>query len=246
MDIIQTVKGQHGSPEVRFHCLYMYYYQNVLKSKLLVLFGKAPSTISGWITQYEEGGGAAQQARTNIYLCHGPERCEWVVSQFHKKPVMHLSEAKLKYVLCYPGSTISAASISIILKEAGLSWKVLERHAIQICNSDVIPFSTELMSFPWLLQLLLFLDEVSFDNQDMLASKGWEKKGESLVYIGEFVRKPQVSLLCFIGLQGVVEVCSTEGTFDRTKFVDACQTCALNGAVKQFPGLHSLWIMDVG
>ncbi|KAJ3245629.1 hypothetical protein HDU77_009294, partial [Chytriomyces hyalinus] len=78
---------------------------------------KAPSTISGWITQYEEGGGAAWQARTKMYLCHGPERREWVVSQFHKKPVMHLSEAKSKYALCYPGSTISAASISIILKE---------------------------------------------------------------------------------------------------------------------------------
>ncbi|TPX63250.1 hypothetical protein CcCBS67573_g08732 [Chytriomyces confervae] len=187
MDIIQTVKGQHGSPEVRFHCLYMYYYQNVSKSKLSVLFGKVPSTISGWITQYEEGGGAARQARTNMYLRLGPERRKWVVSQFHKKPVMHLSKAKSKYALRYPGSTISAASISIILKEAGLSWKVLERRAIQICNSDVIRFSNELMSFPWLLQSLLFLDEASFDNRDMLASKGWGKKGESLVYVGEFV-----------------------------------------------------------
>ncbi|TPX68662.1 hypothetical protein CcCBS67573_g07104 [Chytriomyces confervae] len=214
MDIIQTVKGQHGTPEVRFHCLYMYYYQNVSKAKLSVLFGKAPSTISGWITQYEEGGGAARQARTNMNLRHGPERREWVVSQFHKKPVMHLSEAKSNYVLRYPGSTISAASISIILKEAGLSWKVLERRAIQICNADVIRFSTELMSFPWLLQSLLFLDEVSFDNWDMLASKGWGKKGESLVYVGEFVEYL------------------------------SCTSLDLKELSKFFPGPHSLWIMD--
>ncbi|KAI8838058.1 hypothetical protein BJ741DRAFT_663846 [Chytriomyces cf. hyalinus JEL632] len=128
MDILQTVKGQHATEEVRFHCLYMYYYQNVSKVKLSVLFGKAPSTISDWILQYEEGRGAVRKARVTAYVRHGPERRAWVVGQFQKRPVMHLSEAKSKYALRYPGSTISAASISIIVKEAGLSWKVLERH----------------------------------------------------------------------------------------------------------------------
>ena len=38
--------------------------------------------------------------------------------------------------------------------------------AIQICQEDIIRFSKELLSFPWLLQNLVFLDKVGFDNRD--------------------------------------------------------------------------------
>ncbi|ORY16047.1 hypothetical protein BCR33DRAFT_638687, partial [Rhizoclosmatium globosum] len=91
---------------------------------------------------------------------------------------------------------------------------------------------------------LVFLDEVSIDNRDFLRKKGWGLKGQSLVYRSEYSRKPRLSLLCFIGATGLLEVFSTDGTFDRLKFLDCCSQFALGGKVKHFPGLHSVWIMD--
>lgn len=115
----------------------------------------------------------------------------------------------------------------IILHDAGLTWKVLERRALQINQDDILRFCKELMSFPWLIQNLVFLDEVSFDNRDMLRKKGFGFKGQKLFYRGEFCRKPRVSLLCFIGVNGLLDTFSTEGTFDRLKFVECCKEFAL-------------------
>lgn len=114
------------------------------------------------------------------------------------------------------------------MREAGLTWKVLERRAIQINNEEILRFTKELHSFPWILQNLVFLDEVSFDNRDMLRNKGYGMKGDRVYFRGEFCRKPRVSLLCFIGVNGLLDTFSTEGTFDRLKFVECCREFALN------------------
>jgi hypothetical protein len=50
----------------------------------------------------------------------------------------------------------------MILTEANLTWKVLERRAIQINEKDLLRFANELLSVPWIIQNLVFLDEVSF------------------------------------------------------------------------------------
>ncbi|TPX69901.1 hypothetical protein CcCBS67573_g06700 [Chytriomyces confervae] len=78
----------------------------------------------------------------------------------------------------------------------------------------------------------------------MLAKRGYGMHGERLVYHGEFTHKPRVSLLCFIGIGGLLDTYSTEGTFDRTKFTACCRDFALSGNVRQYPGQHSVWILD--
>jgi len=99
--------------------------------------------------------------------------------------------------------------------------------------------------FPWTLQNLVFLDEVSFDNRDMLQKKGYGMKGKHLVFHSKFRRKPRESLLCFIGINGLLEVFRTEGTFDCHKFIQCCKTFATeNPNVRQYPGVHSVWILD--
>ena len=79
----------------------------------------------------------------------------------------------------------------------------------------------------------------------MLRTKGYGIKGKKLLYRGEFTRKPRTSLLVFIGINGLLDCCITEGTFTRLTFLNCLKEFALtNKSVKQYPGPHSVWIMD--
>lgn len=160
-------------------------------------------------------------------------------------PVLYLEEVKELFVKRV-GINISVSSIHPILHEGGLTWRVLERRAIQIQLKDVLRFCDELPEIKWGWEQLVFLDEVSFDGRDMIRKKGYGAKGKRLLYRGEFGRSIRSSCLCFIGAKGVLNVYETEGTFDRKKFVGFCRRFALDRQLKveQYPGLHSIWIMD--
>ena len=147
---------------------------------------------------------------------------EWLVRLYQRFPILYLDEAKEQFEN-FHGISISRSSISLVLRNANMSWKVLERRAIQLNVASVVRFARELTEFPWILDNLVFLDEVSFDNRDMLRKRGWYDlgelisycnrgvKGKSVIYRGEFTRKPRVSLLCFIGRYGLLETFHTEG-----------------------------------
>ncbi|KAJ3223654.1 hypothetical protein HDU81_009052 [Chytriomyces hyalinus] len=184
MDILQAVHHQQASPEVRYYCLYMYYYQGFTnRAQLGRMFGKHGSTITSWIEQYEKGDGTERARKATVYKKHGPERRQWLVELYRKRPVLHLKQAKELFTLQFPGSSVASSTIAYILKEAGLTWKVLERQAIQICQADIVRFAEELMDLPWILENLAFLDEVSFDNHDMLAKRGYRTRGERLTLL---------------------------------------------------------------
>ena len=61
---------------------------------------------------------------------------------------------------------------------------------------------------------------MSFDNRGMIRKRGHSIKGTKVLIRGEFVRKPRVSLLCFINTNGIFETFMTEGTFNRLKFFE--------------------------
>lgn len=160
------------------------------------------------------------------------------------EPILFLDEAKQRFQHYFQIS-ISVSSICTILHEAGLSWKTIERRAMQIRDDEIIRFVQELLAIRWDLYNLVFLDEVSFDNKDMLRRKGYGVIGQKLIYRGEFSRKPRVSLLCFLGLGGMLDSFWTEGTFNRLNFFDCCRRFALNNnLVQNYPGVHSIWILD--
>ncbi|KAE9032815.1 hypothetical protein PR001_g10432 [Phytophthora rubi] len=111
--------------------------------------------------------------------------------------------------------------------------------------NDIVRFTLELNSIKWCQMNIQFLDEVSFDNRDMLRSRGYCLKEKKLAFRGEFNRKARVSLLCFISVDGLVETFHTDGTFDRSKFVECCRAHAHSGkTVHQYPGSGSVWILD--
>jgi transposase len=222
----------------------MHYFCGLKRSQLGKYFHKSPSTISSWIDTFEKEGGLSRKAKENVYRVYGLEKREWLIRLYKKRPILYLAEAKSLFDKEF-NTNISTSYISIILNSSGLTWKVIKRRAIQISQMDILRFLRELSQISWTLESLVFLDEVSFDNRDMLSKKGFGVKGNKIYFRGEYQRKARVSLLCFIGITGLLESFSTEGTFDRKKFVEVCRQFALrNVAVKQYPGPNSLWIMD--
>lgn len=55
-----------------------------------------------------------------------------------------------------------------------------------------------------------------------------------------------MSLLCFIGVHGMLNCYHTDGTFNRLKFIDCCRQFATDyeSKVHQYPGVYSVWLMD--
>ncbi|OWZ11663.1 Serine/threonine-protein kinase [Phytophthora megakarya] len=67
-----------------------------------------------------------------------------------------------------------------------------------------------------------------------------------LGYSKQHLRKPRISILAFIGVSEILDYYNTEGTFDRVKFTKCCQdfVYSTRGRVRQYPGRHSVWILD--
>lgn len=71
-------------------------------------------------------------------------------------------------------------------------------------------------------------------------------KGQKTIHRAAFSRDKRVSLLCFLGANGLLNAYMTDGTFNRQEFVKCCRKFALDidSPVRQYPGRYSLWIMD--
>ncbi|XP_058827638.1 uncharacterized protein LOC131687566 [Topomyia yanbarensis] len=217
VDILRKVRHQHASANTVYHCLYDYYYLGVRKDILSKIYSKHRTTISNWIRKYEEHAFFSRKERAIVYLRFKPEQRRWLVNLYESCPIIYLDEAKSEYERKFY-QTISTSSISRILHAEGMSWKVLERRAIQLRMMDIYRFVSDMAIVSWDIHCLLFLDEVSFDNRGMLRNKGYAPVGDKLIYRGEFVRRPLCSMLSFLGYDGVLETYSTEGTFTREKF----------------------------
>lgn len=158
-------------------------------------------------------------------------------------PILYLDEAKQKFELKFRVS-ISASYICKILHDNNMSWKTLEVRAIQIKDSEIERFFYELEAIDWCYSNLVFLDEVSMDNRGLLRRKGFGIIGKKLIYRGEYIRRPRLSFLCFLGQTGILDTYKTEGTFTRLKFFECCKEFALGGNCQTYPGKCSVLILD--
>lgn len=242
--IIDSVKKCRASSSTVYHALYGYYFIGIPRSKLAIIYGKHKTTISNWISAYEKNGSYGGKHNASVTRKFGADKRNWLVDLYKRRPLLYLDEAGKLFEEQFH-MKISAASICRILHSEGLTWKCIERRALQVRQDDVYRFFMELNSLPWDYSNLLFLDEVSFDNRGMLRNRGYAEKGKRLICRGEFVRKPRVSCLCLIGQNGMLECSYTEGTFTRLNFFHRIRQFALqSGKVETYPGLHSIWIMD--
>lgn len=243
--VVKEVKHKQASVNTIMHCVYGYYIYGLKKSYLAKIYVKDIKTIKNWITKFKDGNEYSRKQREIVFKKFGTEKREWLVQLFMKKPILYLHEAQ-KLFATHFAISISQSAVSTILRENNLTWKTLQRRAIQIQNADIKRFSDELNQLPWMPDNLVFLDEVAFDNRGVLRKKGYGLKGQRLIYRGEFRRKPRVSMLSFLGCNGILESCSVEGTFDRIKFFQCCKSFALDkkGPVRSYPGKNSVWILD--
>lgn len=242
--IIQSVRHRQANPNTVYHALYGHYFLGISKQDLAKIYGKSLATVYNWFSRYEKDGLYRRKQRKQTYKKFSSDMRVWLVELYGKEPLLFLDEAKHRFELQFHVN-ISVSSVCTILHDAGLSWKVIERRAIQIRDEEIVRFTRELLAIPWDLFNLIFLDEVAFDNRDMLRRKGYGVIGQKVVYRGEFCRKPRESFLCFLGVNGILESFRTEGTFNRKKFFECCRTFALqHRQVQCYPGFHSVWIMD--
>lgn len=240
--ILHKVTKEHASSDVVYYCLYGYFFLGERKSKLAKTFNKSKSTISRWIKQYLDNNLYSRSETKKLAKFNDDQR-SWLLKLYDKNPTTYLHEAKIRFFKKFHVE-ISVSSICRILHHSGYSWKTLERRAIQIREDDITRFFFEMSSIQWDLSSLLFLDEVSFDNRGMLRKKGYGVKGNRLIHTGEFVRKPRISMLCFLGQSGLQACYQTEGTFTRKIFFDYLRDFALSDKVRTYPGQHSVFILD--
>ncbi|XP_039452320.1 uncharacterized protein LOC120431249 [Culex pipiens pallens] len=239
----QIVLHQHASSNTIHHCMYGYYCLKLSKVELAKIYGKHPTTISNWIQRYDENQIYTRKERERTSLKFTAEERAWIVQLYQSCPVLLLDEAKLRFEHRF-NKPISVSSVHRILHMAGFTWKVIERRAVQLRISDVYRYSNDLSLTLWDYHNLVFIDEVSVDNKGILRSKGYSPSGERIIWKGEFVRKPRVSLLSFIGYNGLLETFSVEGTFTRSSFFECVRNFATSGKVMQHPGVNSVWILD--
>lgn len=235
--------NRHASSDVKYHALYGYYHLGLTKTKLGNIYNKDITTITNWINRYEESGSVDRKSNVRKPSKFDEDKIKWLLALYNRNPILYLDEAKQKFELKFAVS-ISASYICKILHDNNMSWKTLEVRAIQIKDSDIERFFYELEAIDWSYSNLVFLDEISMDNRGLLRRKGYGIIGKKLIYRGEYVRRPRLSFLCFLGQTGMLDTYKTEGTFTRLKFFECCKEFALGGSCKTYPGKNSIWILD--
>eukprot|EP00733_Pompholyxophrys_punicea_P002042 Pompholyxophrys_punicea_v1_NODE_1332_length_784_cov_12.840878.p1 type:complete len:190 gc:universal NODE_1332_length_784_cov_12.840878:648-79(-) len=73
---------------------------------------------------------------------------------------------------------------------------------------------------------------------------GWFLRGHRPVYKSFFQRGTRLSILSFLGVDGLFETFHTEGTFDRQLFFNCCEKLLDSGKIQKYPGRRSVWILD--
>lgn len=234
---------KHASEEVKHYALYGFYYLGMRKSQLAKIYHKDITTITNWIARYEEDGNVRRKSTIRAPSKFDQEKVKWLLDLYVQNPIMYLDEAKQHFESHF-GISISASYICQLLHDNNMSWKTIEVRAMQIRATEIERFFYELESISWDYTNLVFLDEVSMDNRGLLRRKGYGIVGEKLIYRGEYIRRPRLSFLCFLGQTGILDTYKTIGTFTRLKFFECCKEFALGGSCQTYPGRCSVWILD--
>lgn len=159
--ILQATK-KDASDDVKYHALYSFYFLGYNRSKIAKLFHKDPTTITNWITRYESGT-LSRKTSSRAPQKIDAEKREWILNMYRLCPILYLEEAKCRFERNF-GVTISASYICKILHENNFTWKTLEIRALQIRDEEIEKFFNELNSIQWHYSSLVFLDEISVDN----------------------------------------------------------------------------------
>eukprot|EP00734_Pompholyxophrys_sp_LG126_P000363 Pompholyxophrys_sp_v1_NODE_135_length_1649_cov_17.881430.p1 type:complete len:349 gc:universal NODE_135_length_1649_cov_17.881430:398-1444(+) len=240
--LFQTVFEHQADESVRIHAVYTVLYQNVSQKDTARYYGKSEATISRWVARFLELGHVGRSKTPHPTWFFDYHR-DWIIGFIQKQPLSFAHEIQKSFTKEF-GLKISVSSILRTLHERGYTSQVVERRAMEIQLEEVARFVHEINSITPLPHQLLFIDEMSTDNRAMLRKRGWFLCGKRPVWRSFFRRGERLSLLSFLGVDGVLENFQTYGTFDRHLFFECCKKLIDSGKVQQYPGSHSVWILD--
>lgn len=215
------VKNKHASANTKYHAVYGYKYLNYSRRELSRIYGKDYSTVSRWINKYEQTGEIKKSEPRSPKRVLDDEHIKWIKELYVDEPTLYLKETRERFSERF-GFSVHYSTISRVLRKVGFTRKVLERRALQIKQKEIDFFCKELQSFYWDLPNIVFLDEVSFTNTEMFRTYGYGQVGERILVHGKFQRLPRISLLCFLGLDGLLEASITAGNNIHILFYNLC------------------------
>lgn len=140
--ILENVEHKQASSNTKYHCLYGYYYPGLSRSQLALIYHKSKTTVSLWIKAYEADNTLSTAQRMKTFRKFDEFKRSWIVELYKKCPILYLDEARQRFRNHF-GITISASSICNILHAYGMTWKALERRAVQIREDDIVRFTNE-------------------------------------------------------------------------------------------------------
>ena len=239
-----VVFGSQATREVKLHAVYVVLFLGFPLRVCALLFGKSKSTISNWVAQYKKEGDCHRKVQksnaTKLFDYHR----SWIVNfVLHVDPLAYLHEVRSEFQKVH-GFYISLSCISRLLMEEWITKKVIERRAMEIRQVEIARFTIEVCEISPLFEQLLFMDEMSTDNRSMVRKKGWFMKNSCPVFFGIFRRSKRISILAFLGVDGLVDYFQTNGTFDRFTFFTSIRKLLQSGKIQKFPGRHSVWVLD--
>lgn len=143
--ILNNVTKKHASDEVKCYALYSYYFLGRSKTQISNICHKSISTITNWISHYEATGSLFRSPRIGIPRKFDEDKRQWLLNLYYENPVLYLDEAKYQFQMQF-NISISTSHICRILHDNNMSWKTLERRAIQIRDSEIFKLMAELAS----------------------------------------------------------------------------------------------------
>ncbi|KAG3109863.1 hypothetical protein PI124_g13683 [Phytophthora idaei] len=131
----EAVTKPHAHPNTVLHCLYGFYNLSYSRKELARVYHKSEAMIGNWIRVYEATG-TFERARKASDKKFASDHRAWLLDFYGKHPLAYLDEAQEAFVQAYH-ITISTSSVWRIIREYGLTWKVLERRAMHIKERDI-------------------------------------------------------------------------------------------------------------
>lgn len=128
-------EGKTSSPKYNVSCVFCLL---CIEATIAENFGKTVATIGNWINRYEKYGHLYRKKSVDIiYKKFGREKREWILDLYKKQPMIHIDEACVEFLSTF-GMKVSCTSVSVILHQAGMTYKVIERRAKEIKFADVM------------------------------------------------------------------------------------------------------------
>lgn len=240
-DLCGVIFG-HASREVKLHAVYAKLYVGLSLKAIAVAFGKSPQTISTWVQRYLATGDVLRKIQPRNSRKIFIEHQTWILKYVNQFPLSHLSEIRDAFASRFFHVCIS--TIYHVLVQNKYTKKVIEARALEIQQSEVVRFTLEVNIVCPLPFQLLFLDEMSVDSRSMKRKRGWFQRGSVPYCRQSFTRSERLSVLSFLGVEGLLDSFLIESTFTRAIFFACIKEFLQKNVVSPYPGLHSVWIMD--